>query len=95
MLLDLIVSSDKANGGTITIQFNDGTYQIALAVFQVTDAPISLAMTFGGRWQGWEDSWLELVTATGSVAPTVTVSCGYLKIPQINTLPYDEWDSLR
>lgn len=90
ILTDLIISSDRVNAATFTVRFTDGTNTVNIFSGDVTDAPINLASPLSGRWQGWKDARVELVTV-GLV--TVTVSCGYYKVD--TGLDYAEWDSLR
>jgi hypothetical protein len=90
ILTDLVLGTDKVNGATVTIQVTDGSQTEIVFATNVTDAPANLAIGFAGRWQGWKDARVELVT-TGTV--DATVSLGYIKVP--GGLPYQEWDSLR
>jgi hypothetical protein len=91
MLTDLFVSADKVNNASVTVQFADGTRSIPIIAPIVTDAPVNLGAALAGRWQGWKDARVEVVTDTAG--QNVTVSVGYIKMP--TGLPYDEWDSLR
>lgn len=90
ILTDLIISTDKVNGATITVQFTDGTNTVSIFDGVATDAPINLALSFGGRWQGWRDARIDMVTAG---ALNATVAIGYYKYK--DSLVYAEWDSLR
>ena len=90
ILTDLIVGADRVNGATVTVQFTDGTDTVVIYATDVTDAPANIGVSFGGRWQGWKDARVELVTVN---AVNATVSLGYIKVPQ--GLPYAEWDSRR
>ena len=92
VLTDLILTSDKTNGTTITVQFTDGTHTIPIVEADITDAPCNLATSFSGYWRGWRDARLELV-ATAGVNPTATLAVGYFKLQ--DSMLYDEWDSLR
>lgn len=91
LLTDLFVSADKVQNASVTVQFSDGTTSIPIIAPIVTDAPVNLGAALAGRWQGWEDARVEVVTTTAG--QNVTVSVGYIKMP--TGLPYDEWDSLR
>lgn len=91
MLTDLFISADKVNNASVTVQFADGTNTIPIITPIVTDAPVNLGAALAGRWQGWKDARVEVVTDTAG--QNVTVSVGYIKMP--TGLPYDEWDSLR
>ena len=89
-LTDMVLGTDKVNGATVTVRYSDGTDSIIIFSADVTDAPAHLALGFAGRWQGWKNARVELVT-TGTV--TATVSLGYVKVPR--GLDYRLWDSRR
>lgn len=87
---DLLVSADKVNAATATIRFTDGSNTINMMTITTTDAPANFAVPLRGRWQGWKDARLELVTVNG-VDCTVAVS--YMKVDE--SLGFTEWDSFR
>ena len=92
-LTDLIVTAERrAAGGSLTLRFTDGTNTINIAVASVTDAPVAFALGFSGKWQGWLNARLEMVT---DQAFPVTVSVGYLKVAPQHTLLYAAWDAQR
>ena len=90
-LTDLIISGEK-KAGTLTLQFTDGVNTINIAVFDLTDAPANLGIPLSGRWAGWRDARLSMVT---SVIANITLSVGYVKIDSKHTLSYAEWDAAR
>ena len=92
ILTDIIVTADRVNGASVTVQFTDGTNTIVIFEVDVTDAPVAIGLPLNGRWQGWRNARLELVTV-GAV--TSTLSVGYYKIPSTRTLDYSTWDALR
>ena len=92
ILTDLIISAEKKNAGTITIQFTDGVETEAFYLGTTTDAPINVGISFQGHWQGWKGASLQVVT---SQAIAGNISIGYFKVPQSKTLTYSEWDARR
>ena len=90
-LTDLIVSTDKTAGSTVTLAFEDGTNTINIAVFDSANAPVSLAHTFAGKFEGWKDARVEMIVAGGNAAATITL--GYIKFPE--GIEFAEWDALR
>lgn len=90
ILTDLIIGTDKVNNATVTVQVTDGSQTEPIFATNVTDAPANVAISFAGRWQGWKDARVELVT-TNTV--DATVSLGYVKAPI--GLDYVEWDARR
>lgn len=90
VLTDLIISTDKTNATSVVVRFTDDTETINVVVGDSVNAPVNLAIAFGGHWQGWKDARVEMVT-TGTVSATVAL--GYMKIP--SGIPFSEWDTLR
>lgn len=90
ILTDLIITSDKTANSSVIVRFTDGSNTIDVTVGDSVNAPVNIALAFGGCWRGWKDARLEMVT-TGAV--TATVAVGYMKIS--NGLPFAEWDALR
>ena len=81
VLTDIILTSDKTLNSVITIQFTDGTNTIPIIVADMADAPVNLATSFAGHWQGWRNAKLELVI-TGGINPTATLAVGYYKMKE-------------
>ena len=92
VLTDMIITTDKVNLATATVQFTDGTNTIVIIDATVTDAPCNIATSFVGRWHGWRDARIELVTV-GNVK--ATVACGYFKVDALHTQDYSEWNAER
>jgi len=92
VLTDLIVSAEKKNSGTISIQFNDGVNTEGIVLATVTDAPINIAIPFIGHWQGWKGAYLEAIT---SQAIAGCVAVGYFRLPEDKALSYSAWNSKR
>ena len=90
MLTDLIISADKVNSGSITLQFTDGTETVVIYKGITTDAPINISLAVAGRFRGWADARIDLVTV-GAVDANVTL--GYLSLSQ--SLTYSVWNSAR
>ena len=90
VLTDLIISSNKAANGILTLRFTDGSNTINIAVFPV-DIAIVMPIALVGLFRGWEDARLEMVTTVATFDATVTA--GYMKAP--DGLPFAEWDALR
>ena len=90
LLTDLIISADKVQNGSVTLVFTDGTESIILYSGIVTDAPINIALPIGGRFRGWEDAHINLITV-GAVKANVTL--GYLSLT--DSLTYSSWNAQR
>jgi len=90
-LTDILISAEKA-AGMLLIQFTDGVQTVILFGIALTDAPASFGVPLAGRWLGWRDARLEMVTDADFNA---LVAVGYTKIPSNHTLSYAEWDAER
>lgn len=90
MITDLIISSDRKNSSSVTVQFTDGTESVTVFSSDVTDAPANIGLSMAGRWQGWRNARVEVVTV-GTVNATVAI--GYTKVPF--GLAFAEWDANR
>jgi hypothetical protein len=92
VLTDLILTTDKVNGATATVQITDGVNTIVLISANVTDAPCNIALSFAGKWEGWQGARVEFVTV-GNVKATLAI--GYFKIMEDSALPFASWDAKR
>jgi hypothetical protein len=90
LLTDLLISGEKQASSTTEVRFTDGTETVTIFLASQVDAPPAFAHTFGGRFQGWQDARIDVIT---SGAGDATVTLGYVKAP--TGLPYVEWDSYR
>lgn len=90
VLTDIMITSDRVAASSFTVRFTDGTNTITIISANANDAPVNLATSFAGAWNGWRNARLELVSV-GNV--TVTVACGYYKL--YDSMLYSEWDALR
>ncbi len=90
LLTDLLVSTDKTAMSDVTIRFTDGSDTVNIMVVDSVNAPAAFGLGFTGRWEGWKDARVEMVT-TGAVTATITV--GYVKLK--TGLVFSVWDSLR
>lgn len=90
ILTDLILTTDKTTNSLTTVRFTDGSNTINVIVADSANAPINLALSFGGLWRGWQDARLELVTVQ---TVSATVALGYVKIDE--GLKFADWDGLR
>ena len=91
-LTDLIISTDKVQAATVTIQFTDDTNTIIIFSTDVSDAPANIAIPFAGKWRGWKNARLELVTVN---AVTATAALGYYHVDPEFSLSFEEWDAIR
>jgi len=89
---DLILTTDKVQGATVTVAITDGSNTVTVVAADVTDAPCNIALSFAGHWQTWQAAYVNLTTV-GVVKATLAL--GYFRIPWNVTLPYSAWNALR
>ena len=92
VLTDLIMTCDRVNGATATVNVTGGGNTVAIISADVTDSAVSLAIAFAGRWETWRAAQVDLVTV-GAV--TATVSLGYYRIPWNYARSYSKWNAER
>lgn len=92
LLTDLVISADRVSLASVSVLFNDGTNSVTIYSGDVNDAPINVAIAFGGTWLGWKNAKLKL-TSVGNVS--VTVACGFVKLSPKETMTYTKWLSRR
>ncbi len=90
VLTDLLITTNKAANGLLTIHFTDDVETINIAIFPV-DLSVNQSISFVGLFRGWRDARLEIVTTVATFDATVTA--GYMKVP--GGLEFAEWDALR
>lgn len=90
---DLIISTDKQNGATVTLTFEDGTNTETIVNGILTDAPLQLNIAMAGRIQGWRDAILYYTVAGANNTGAITV--GYVKHNADDTEDYSVWNSKR
>jgi hypothetical protein len=93
ILTDLIISAEKVVGGDVLVQFTDGSNSIPIVNPIVVDAPVNLAIAFGGRWRGWDGARVEVIATGTNISGNVAV--GYYPIRGEGVLPFAEWDAER
>ena len=90
VVTDLLITTNKAANGILTLRFSDGSNTINLAAFPV-DLAVNQQLALVGLFRGWVDADLQMVTSGANFDATVTA--GYMKAP--DGLPFNEWDALR
>ena len=93
VIVDITISGEKINGGTILVRWQDGTRTETVTLVDVTDAPASFHIAYAGRKRGWLDARVELVTNTTNQDATVDVGYYFLRGPGV--LSFDDWDTER
>lgn len=93
VLTDFIVSAEKVAAGTVIFRFTDGTNEVDIMAGITVDAPVNLAFSPRGRWRGWKDARVDIVTTGSNIDGTV--SMGYYFIKGTEVLDFVEWDALR
>ncbi|KKL14079.1 hypothetical protein LCGC14_2519320, partial [marine sediment metagenome] len=71
VVTDLLITTNKAANGIITIRFSDSSTDINIGVFPV-DLAVNQSIAFVGLFRGWQDAQLEMVTSGANFDATVT-----------------------
>ena len=90
VLTDLIVGGERKQFGTLELRYTDDITTETIYKGSLNDAPVNLAISFKGRFYGWQNARLEIVTVTDFI---YSIACGYYKVK--NGLPFDDWNSRR
>ena len=90
ILTDLLISGEKQAGSSVEVRFTDGSATETIFLISQVDVPAQVAIPFAGRFQGWRNARVDMITA-GTADATVTI--GYTKLPV--GLVFAEWDALR
>lgn len=90
LITDLLISGEKQVSSTVEVRFTDGSQSVTLFLMGQAVVPATVAHSFTGRFQGWKNARIEMITV-GTADATVTL--GYTKIP--TGLVFAEWDTLR
>lgn len=92
-LTDLVITFEKKNASIVTVQFNDATRQVLIIKSTLTDSPVNFTMKFGGRWQGWQNAYVEAIVSGADAVGVVAL--GYVKHNKKGSQPFGEWDDAR
>lgn len=92
VLTDILISVEKVQSGTVTIQFTDAVNTISIFLISLTTLPVNLAVPLQGLWAGWQGCDIKTVSAQTVVG---SVSVGYYRTPKAKTMAYAEWDASR
>jgi hypothetical protein len=91
-LTDIIVTTDKTQGGLFSLSLTDDVETETLVSGAFSDAPVSVNLSVKGRFESWQGCRLELdTTSTGVVSCTV----GYFRVPEVTARTYAVWNSER
>ena len=94
VITDVILGGEKAASGSITVQFTDGSDTVIVFKISTVQNPVSLHIPFAGRWRGWKDARIDVVTTGGNSDSDVSI--GYYIITGVEgVLSFADWDVLR
>lgn len=89
-LTDILISSKKKAGSSLTLRFNDGTDSEDIFSPDTVQAEVNFAVGLQGKWIGWTGADLEIVTVADVV---FTASIGYVKVAGGDD--FATWDAKR
>ena len=93
VITDIVLGGEKAASGSITVQFVEGSDVVIIFKVSTVQNPVSLHVPFAGRWRGWKDARIDVVTTGGNDDSDVSV--GYYILRGENVLSFVDWDAQR
>jgi len=84
-ICDLLITAEKKAGGSITIHFDDGTYEKDVVKTTVADGTVNVSPSFQGKVQGWQSAKL-YYTIVGTYVGSILIT--YVKHNKANSLTY-------
>ena len=93
VITDVILGAEKAASGSVTVQFTQGSDTVIVFKISTVQNPVSLHIPFAGRWRGWKDARIDVVTAGGNSDSDVSV--GYYILRGEGVLSFTDWDAQR
>ncbi len=93
VVTDVLYSAEKVNGGSMTIQFTDGSATVIMKSAIVTDAPVDGNTSLQGRALGWKDAQVDLVGVGTNLDCNATIF--YYHVSGEGVLSFADWDALR
>lgn len=94
VITDFLVSAEKVNGGSVSIQLTDGSQTVIIFTAIVTDAPVNLAFSPQGRWRGWKDARIDIVSVGTNIDGTVSMGYYFIRGKE-GVLSFADWDAQR
>ena len=90
VITDIVLGAEKAASGSVTVQFVEGSDTVIVFKVSTVQNPVSLHVPFAGRWRGWKDARIDVVTTGGN--DDSDVSIGYYIIRGEGVLSFSDWD---
>lgn len=94
VMTDFTVSAEKLTGGSVSLRFTDGTDTVIIFTAIVTDAPVNLTFSPAGRWRGWRDARMEIVSVGNNIDGAVSMGYYFIR-GEAGVLSFADWDALR
>jgi len=93
VITDVVLGAEKAASGSVTVQFTEGSDTVIVFKISTVQNPVSLHIPFAGRWRGWGDARIDVVTTGGNSDSDVSV--GYYILRGAGVLSFADWDAQR
>ena len=94
VITDVILGAEKAASGSVTVQFTDGSDTVIVFKISTVQNPVSLHIPFAGRWRGWRDARIDVVTTGGNSDSDVSIGY-YILAGVAGVLSFTDWDAQR
>ena len=93
VITDIVLGAEKAASGSVTVQFTQGSDTVIVFKVSTVQSPVSLHVPFAGRWRGWLDARIYIVTTGGNSDSDVSI--GYYIISGAGVFSFTDWDAQR
>ena len=93
VITDIVLGAEKAASGSVTVQFVEGSDIVIVFKVSTVQSPVSLHVPFAGRWRGWRDARIDIVTTGGNSDSDVSI--GYYIISGDGVFSFTDWDAQR
>lgn len=93
VITDIVLGAEKAASGSVTVQFVEGSDVVIVFKVSTVQNPVSLHVPFAGRWRGWRNARIDVVT-TG-MNDDSDVSVGYYIVRGAGVFLFSDWDAQR
>ena len=76
------------------MRFTDGTDTVIIFTAIVTDSPVNLAFSPAGRWRGWRNARMEVVSVGNNIDGSVSMGYYFIR-GTAGVLSFTDWDEQR
>lgn len=90
-ILDMVLTAEKKQGGSILVRFNDGSDTDNVLGGSTDDSSINMSMSFNGKVQGWKNAYLEYTVVGAWIGAILVTYVHHIKAGKT----YSKWNAER